>query len=176
MYANNKRFEQLFNIRILDENQVTWLNPKPDAGVLITCLDNGLRIPLLIFNFKTELPITNLVLHINETTTDFFKSDFRISDYIDDTWNEFGESENICLKLDPRIEMRELGWKGNYFDCQYTDQGYAFEFYFTYGISDSGRSFQVSQKLSNITIIDNGNDENENDDNDDGRPICALCR
>ena len=37
MYANNKRFEQLFNIRILDENQVTWLNPKPDAGVLISC-------------------------------------------------------------------------------------------------------------------------------------------
>ena len=177
VYANNKRFEQLLNIRILDENQVTWLNPKPDAGVLVTCLDSddkdGIK-PLLVFNFKTELPITNLVMHIDETTEGFFKSEFRVSDYVQDIWNESSDMKKICLKLDATRAMRSLGHNGSYFFCQYTDQGYEFDLYFTYG-QEGQDQFQVSRKLTKIGIIDNGIDINTNDDIDDGRPICLKC-
>jgi hypothetical protein len=68
--------------------------------------------------------------------------------------------------------MSKVTLRGEYLSCQYEDK--LFSLYFTYG-DKQGEQYMVSKVLTNVQIVDKGVDANDNDEFDNGRPICYMC-
>ncbi len=171
-YGQNRKAEQVLKIRVLNNNQVTWIRPSLGAEIVNVCWNKESKSPLLVFKFQTSLPITNLTLNIveNDNSSRFV---FRIKDYVEDIWDENDANKSICLKINPEIEFRSLGYGGTYFPCQWKENDILFNMYFTYS-TDAGKEIQVSESILNMRLIDNGTmDGNKLTDED--RPICPSC-
>lgn len=171
-YGQNRRTEQDLKIRVLDNNQVSWIRPSLGAEIINVCWNKESKSPLLVFKFQTSLPITNLTLNIveNDNSSRFV---FRIKDYVEDIWDEKDANKSICLKINPEMEFRNLGYGGTYFPCQWKENDILFNMYFTYS-TDADKEIQVSESILNIQLIDNGT-KDVNKLTDDDRPICPSC-